>query len=351
MGYKVQANQWNVSKQQLKAHVTDATPFTYDYINDEVLRLKRELSKAFKCIIDSKQAIAPEMIKAALNGEEIGTGDFIKLFADRISYFKQSGRASAGYIKHYETIYNDLITFAPVAPFTAINTTWLERLEAHMAKSLSSTTVSVRMRRIKELLTIAVKKQLLSNLQFIDYKFPVYKNPVRPYITLEQVESIANKVYDGTFKGLKRDIAAFFVVECYSGIRHSDWSRFKVEKIIDDVGFKVRAKKNGEPVYLYLKHWVRLSKMVDFITDNGIVYNSPEQVANKNLKTIGEDCGIDVKLTTHVGRHTASTLLAEMGYNDSQGAEILGISPNTFAIYRKMTRQGSRQAQERLGGL
>ena len=61
--------------------------------------------------------------------------------------------------------------------------------------------------------------------------------------------------------------------------------------------------------------------------------------------------GFDLKLTTHVGRHTCATLLGEAGWNDNQIAEVLGVTPQTVAIYRKNTRQGIKNIQEKLGGL
>lgn len=351
-GYKVQSKFWNAEKEVLR-YGADVAPYDVDEINTELRKRKEDVLMAFKLIKDSKEELTGEIITELINGKEYGAGDFIKLFQSRIDYLRESGRTSTGYITHLEKVLNNVSKYSPTLPFNKINTDWLQKYEISLSQ-LEPTTRAIWMRRIHQVIKIAVKKELMTTSQFADYEFPSYENPDRPYITLDSIDRIAMMVYNYRLLDVNIDIiviAAFFVIECYCGIRHSDWGRFNVEKLIDNHGFKVRAKKNGEYVYLHLEHWPRLSAMLDFIREEQFKYNSLDKTANKWLKVIGEMVGIKTVLSTHVGRHTAATMLAEKGYNDTEGGEILGISPGTFAIYRKMTRQGSKLAQIRHGGI
>jgi integrase len=145
-------------------------------------------------------------------------------------------------------------------------------------------------------------------------------------------------------------IACFFLVECLSGIRFSDWGKFKIETLVKNRNFRVRAQKNKEPIYLPLDKFKRLGRIVDYIAEKELKFDITEQATNRLLKYLGSKIG-KPDLTTHVGRHTCGTLLGEMGYSTRAISEVLGISEKTAKRYVKATRQGLKTEFDRFGGL
>ena len=208
-------------------------------------------------------------------------------------------------------------------------------------------------KKLKQLITRAVKRGHMLPQSTAAYTWPGYTSPERLYLTLEETERIAKLVYNGTFDTdinmLK--ISCFFLVECYSGIRFCDWSTARVETLIAERSLKVRAKKNGEPVYLPLNTIKRLGAVLDFIESRKLVFDIPEQITNRLLKYLATEAKIPKHLTTHVGRHTCATLLVGLGYSEYDIAEVLGISVGTVKTYSKMTRKRLETAFRTIGGL
>lgn len=131
----------------------------------------------------------------------------------------------------------------------------------------------------------------------------------------------------------------------------SDWGKFTIEQIMNKKGLKVRTTKTGADIYARVDKSPRLARVIDVIQFNNLKFDITEQYANKMLKIIGTRLNLSFKLTTHVGRHTAATLLLEMGYSYEYVAEFLGVSDQTVKIYAKVTRVKLNREYEKRGGL
>lgn len=180
-----------------------------------------------------------------------------------------------------------------------------------------------------------------------EYDWPQPASTSKEYLVMSEVDAVENILDD--LSGAEYVDAIYFLLECYSGIRHSDWTRFKVEKLIHGDSLKVRAKKNGEPIYLSLKNRPRLKAILERIKEAPYTYTL--ESTNRNLKIIGAKAGIKKKISTHVGRHTCGTMHAELGFSKEYVAEMLGIGLKTVEYYYVVTRQKLRREDERLQGL
>lgn len=360
LGHRVEEKHWDTKRDRVKqAHQSAHT------INNSIDTEEARVKHAFAEYVDGGGKITEAVIEAVLTGAEVREGDFLQFMKGRIEFKAAPDKQgdtplSADYIEHIWVEYRQLLKYTKgYLSFSSITLSWLEQYELYHRPKVVATTLHTRMKRVMEYVNLAVDRGLIPKEQVAGYKLPIYVDPERQYLNGEQVEAIENLVYDGhlDFDQTIRSVAAFFVIECYSGLRFSDWPRFRVEKVIKEPALRVRTKKNDEPVYLYLNNWPRLQRMCNYILQNKLVFGLKERETNNSLKTIRAlvhahaKVQIPFEFTTHNGRHTAATFLAMLGYSDFEGSEILGISPDTFAIYRKATRQGSRQAQKRYGGM
>jgi integrase len=348
LGYKIPEKLWDSANQLIKRGFPD-----YETINDEIHRQRLTFKKSLDHDTDKGKLITEHYLSERLTGKKYSPGSFIAHFEQHIDYL--TAQASAGYVSHWKVEYRRLVRYAgDKLAFEDINRKWLEKYVTHMSETLNiETTLPNKIKKISELINKAVDMGDMKREQIAGYKFPSYKAPVRNYLTLDETDKIWELVEKGEYSDQAKMlmVAVYFLVECYSGIRFSDWPRFKVEKLIHEDNLKVRAKKNGEPVYLPLRHFPRLAKVLDYIKCNNIKFIHSEKETNIKLKTIGNQIDVDFKITTHTGRHTCGTLLGELGYAAKDIAEVLGISENTAKVYIKQTRKGLLTTLERFGGL
>lgn len=184
------------------------------------------------------------------------------------------------------------------------------------------------------------------------YPVPDWEEVPKDYLTLDEVDGLFSILGSPGIASQEDTVLSFFLIECTAGIRHSDWSRFKVEKLADGSALKVRTKKTGEPVYVPIEPGTRLERVLAHIAERGYTYTDTETAAaNKALKVLARLAGIKKKVTTHTGRHTCCTLYLEKGYSRETVAEIVGVSMKVIDVYAKMTRQKLKNEFAKLGGL
>lgn len=348
LGYKVPVKLWDAENQKIRRGFPD-----FEEINMDLDSQRVAFKKWLQSDSEKGKAITEHTLTERLSGKRYSPGSFIAHFEQHIDYL--ASRQSKGYVNHWRVEYRHLVKYAgDRLAFEDITAKWLERYEMELSKDVNpKTTLPTKIKKISELITKAIKRGEMSAQQVAGYKFPTYVSPERNYLTLEETDKIWENIMKGTYSDQPQMlmVAVYFLVECYSGIRFSDWSRFKVEKLMHHDNLKVRAKKNGEPVYLPLKHFPRLKKVLDYISENDIKFSHSMKETNIKLKSVGNLVGLDFELTSHKGRHTCGTLLGELGYAAKDIAEVLGISENTAKIYIKQTRKGLLTTLERYGGL
>lgn len=345
---KIPVKSWNSKAERVVPSYIDSMG-----INKVIGNLKDDLGASFQKDWEKGVPFTSEHIGNRLNGTKFVGGSLIKFFAEYVQFI--SGKHSKGYVKHWQT---ELIRIKDFASdqlcFEDLSIEFLERYETWIReKVISKNTLHGIFKKLKHLFKRAIDRELIAPSQIAGYYWPSYRNPERHYLTLEQTETIGNLIYKGEFdadpKMLK--IACFFLVECYSGIRFSDWGKFKIETLINDRNFKVRTTKNKQPIYLPLNVFTRLGRIVDFIAERKLVFDIPEQLTNRYLKYLATKAGIEFSISSHNARHTCATLLVGLGYSEYDIAEVLGISVGTVKTYTKMTRKRLETTFAQHGGL
>ncbi len=323
---------------QLNARLSNA----YHEVYSKLLKLESE-----------QERITKEKVRDCLAGR--AAGELLTFYSSLIE--RMSATRSEQYIRKLRSERRKLKDYAgDIIEFKSIDYTWLKDYEYYLVNTRGinkETSLNNIMAKVIMVLREAEIAGYFDIEQIKPYKPPRYVQPEQKYLTLEQTEAIWDVIQRGTLNHSKTllSVACYFLVECYAGIRFSDWGKFKVERILHEDKFKVMAKKNKEPVYIPLGKSPRLRRILAYIKDNKIVFDLSEPKTNEALKLIGGLIGLDFPLTTHKGRHTCATLLLETGYSEETIAEWLGISTKTVKTYAKFTRRKITNEYERLGGL
>jgi site-specific recombinase XerD len=244
-----------------------------------------------------------------------------------------------------------LKAYAPTLSFADVTPVFLTKYHKHLQnEGLSNNTIWAAFKHIRQVLNHAKSLGVTSYYPFKEWKVPKYKEQPRNYLVkedLDRLRDLLDKPLNDTFKL----VTAFFLLECYSGIRHSDWAKFNIEKLLDGENMILRATKTGVRVTIPLDVYPSLNWVVSYIRDNGLVYDLSGQKTNIYLKSIAAMAGIDKTVTTHIGRHTFAVLMLEKGFTKELIAELMGVSMRVVNTYAKYTTNKARVEFERLGGL
>ena len=208
------------------------------------------------------------------------------------------------------------------------------------------------LRPLKEAFKHAIARGITTSNPFASWEKPKDKRVVRRIpLTLEECARIRKEANDPNH--YYASTAAYFLLECYSGLRQSDWSSWQMEKGADGKKYLRLhgTQKTKEPVRLLLNYSPRLSEIVELIGSRFPKYEYTQQAANRALKQIQKAAGIKQALSTHVGRHTAATLLDDAGFSEAEIADVLGISLGTVRIYVTPNRSKANRAFEQRGGI
>jgi len=196
---------------------------------------------------------------------------------------------------------------------------------------LSENSVWDSFKVLKKFYRLALNEGLVKDNPFVRMESaPKYESIAPEYLTLEELDAIEDCE-------LTKDLAVvrdYFLLECYSGLRFSDWTRYAIEQIGNERNLKVRAKKNGEPVYLPIDASPRLKAVIERIQP----YNYSLEHTNRMLKLIGIAAKLNKNLRTHIGRHTFAVMCATLGLSVETTAELMGITIKVASVYYKVTR-------------
>lgn len=342
---KINQSEWDADNQIIKKNNINARAHNADLTMgmDNIIETMKTANRNGAILTES-------YLVELLSHDKPRNGSFLTFFEE---YIKQKAtRTSKAYIKQLEVEYRCFKNFIKRdIQFSDINSKLLNQYEASLP--VSRTTIHKKMKRIREVIKQAEKEELIKPSQTNGYQLPTYQAPERTYLTMPELEKIEEAIYTGQFDydPLLLSVACYFMIECSVGIRFSDWKRFEVKTVWKSKLFTVTAQKNKQPISIEIEKFPKLNRVVNFINDNNIKFTITEQMTNRLLKHMAAVLRINKKLTTHIGRHTCATLLAEKGYNELDISEVLGISPNVAKTYIKSTRQRLKTTVDKLGGI
>lgn len=309
--------------------------------------INREMQGEILTVYDLKKMINPDAKDLKNN--------FTQFYRAYIDNLIATNKKAKGTIAIWETEYHNLILLkGDNIPFAAITASWLNDYHQSLIK-YQPTTIFKKLKKVRQIIHNAIDQGFIDKKQVSGFEMVKYVAPEKNYLTMGQTESIAKAIYGGKLDAdyTMKQTACYFLIGCYSGLRISDIRRFTVETLIHGENLKVRTLKNKENIYIPLNVFTKLRKIIYYVKDNNIQFNITDQTANKNLKFLKDKVKpvIIQDITFHTSRHTAATLLGELGYSAFAISQILGISEGTAQGYRKATKKGLEREFTTIGGL
>ena len=258
--------------------------------------------------------------------------------------------------------------FAPNLTFAELNQSKVDALSKHMADQGKSTgTILKTIKFLKQVSKMARDEGIkVGSLDFKPPKNFINKAKTEIRLTFDEILKIQSvKLKAGSPEEEVRDL---FLLQCYTGFRHSDLVGLTRENINRDF-IQVRQKKTGEDVFVTLHKYSNpiITKYLANVHDNtsNIFPKLGQQYYNRAIKSISDKAGLTdmVKQTSfhgsteriieepkfklirsHTGRRSFSRLLAGMGLPEEIISEEMG--HNTKSITRHYI--GNSEHRERI---
>lgn len=176
-----------------------------------------------------------------------------------------------------------------------------------------------------------------------------YVQKPRSFCELAECDSIENFLLLDDQPILLRRVAVRFLFMCYSGMRFADAMAFDYDlHVQDEQRIRMQYRKFGTEVNNLM--WDRLRTVVDTMKDEPLKLSN--QKFNQWLKVLAALCGIKKNLTSHIGRHTLGSLLAEMEVPVERAQLILGHRDiRSTTIYYHQKGKNIDAANEKLNAL
>lgn len=317
---------------------------------NELIKEGHPLASTYNSDITSrKQQVIKKIVEYQMAGKHVTAGQLKELFSrvdhhnDLFSFAEKfikevAGKREAGTLENYRKHLEKLKLFhgSDRLAFEDITPEFLLRYETYLRETVGGNYIHALFKTLKSFFNAAIKRKVITYYPFTSYDNPVYKSPVKDFLTQSELtrwEKETDLIKDKTDK----QAAVYFLLGCYSGLRISDWFQFDINKNIVDGRLIIQATKNQEQISMVLNAGMKrnLKRM------KVLPLTIAEPVINRSLKEVAKKAKIHKRITTHSGRHTfAVTICLHNGISSETAAKLMGITLATFVDnYSQVTQQ------------
>lgn len=300
---------------------------------DIVKRKAAELKHAYQVYLGRKEeVIAPRTTLQS----------FIAVFQDRYK-----NKFNKGYLRHYDGLKTHLDEFQSKHDFNVDFDTigkefYIKFTDYLQEQGLKPNTIGGHIKRIKRLMNEAVEDNLTTNQAHKKKDFKVTREEVDTiYLTENDIKLLYEMPIENDSKRKIRDV---FVLNCYTGLRHSDWDKVSIDAL-DNGKLKIPTQKTKTAVLIPVKPLV-----MEILQRYKRIEAPTLQKTNEALRWIGEKA-YDQKLgngnikkwleiRTHTARRSFATNAYIAGIPERAIMQITGHKTSeSFQKYIRFTKQ------------
>lgn len=303
--HRIHTSQWDDKKREVVNHENG------QLINIALRRRVADVERELIGLNLEGVTLSKEVIKSGSSTEQI-----------RFAKYAREVRGDEKELNRLAAFAGDAVLLSDITP------AFLRKYENHeKRRGMANNTINTSFKYLRRIITQAFKEKIIKENPFDSYDIPRYRQTDRIYLTKQELEALVK--YADQLTGSLRVTGYFFLLGCYTGLRHSDWQRFNYATMVHDGFIRIRAKKNKKHVVLPIG--VTLEKILDVVKD--LPTPASNQKCNVMLKAIAAGAGIKKELTTHAARHSFGYLCASNKIPKSVTAELMGISTDTVEVY------------------
>jgi integrase len=242
--------------------------------------------------------------------------DYVMQCANKWDKIKRSGT-----IRIYWSQLEKLKGFTPNILISQIDNNFLYAYQSYLINlGNSQNTVWSSFKFLRTILNDAVKEDVLDKSPFKKFTMPKYTDPNKTYLLPDEIKKIDKFCLQKNCPAELFFVGTWFLIGCHTGLRLSDQRAFDKKKNIHAGRLVVKTSKTGELVGLPISEKVK--KYFERIQYRPMHYTG--EAYNRLLKLVAMGSGIDKRITTHSGRHSAAMMFANAGISQEVTGKILG---------------------------
>ena len=278
-----------------------------------------------ECVAKGLQVQASTLTDFVRNGYEERLYMLYELLDDYLMLAEQriGGEIGQSTYRKYLSAVEQLKAVIPNKPLKAVDNADILSFKYHLTTKLKLKTSSLctYLTKTKAIFAYAVNNGKLSKNPFENIKIKRGEANITP-LTKEELMRIANKDFKIRRLNQVRDL---FVFACNTALSYCDLASVRKEDIQTEGDVKYLKKRRTKTKVTYI---IPLSETAIDILDryNYVLPIISNQRYNSYLQEIADLCGIEIRLTSHIARHTAATLMLNSGIAIEVVAKILGHS-------------------------
>jgi integrase len=317
---KVLLEHWDAERKCIKDTVTNAK-----LINAAIKKRIDELEAEFL----KRELLGSEVTKQAVRAQVRGKAnlDYATFCREVIpKLYKVEGT-----IKQFLTEVNKLEAYCGSLSFSDINYEFLTNYKAYMRDELENepNTIFKAFKTMRRMCYIALKMERIPFHPILKCGFYIgkYEDTDPEYLEWDEVLAFRNALFTKpSLTYSQRRAGWHFILQCCSGLRFSDVSRFKFDDFVrvDSTGHRLvlETKKNGEMVSIAFTSMI--TEAVNMVCQMPYDFSIANQVYNSELKVVGGVAGITKSIASHMGRHSFGMRCAELGMKEEDVMRLMG---------------------------
>lgn len=308
-----------------------------NYLNAMLIKMKNEIELIEMGFFIKNSTPTLQMLKLAITESLAPSSKLIDFARNAIKNSDRKKQTLDG----YETLFNNLEKFKNNILVSDIDYNFITKYDNWLKNSnISHNTRVGRLRQLKAIMNEAVKRNVITQNPFDNFKIPQMINK-KGYLTEEQLRLIEELNITDKKTQYVKDA---FLFCCYSGLRISDLLTLKSENINNDGWIHKKTIKTQKPIHVpisqvfdgkalkIIEKYSTIEKLVNKLGKNNEI--------NKLLKPIFEKVGAPKTYTFHTSRHTFASLLLNRGIPITSIQKMLGHTKlSTTQIYGEVTQE------------
>lgn len=342
-GVKIPEKFWISPKQAISPKYPD-----YDLTTSQLDNLYNRFKEVYKELLDSRLEFDAETIKSRMGGESKSITTLLELMNDHNHRLKSLVGRDYKYttLQRYITLDNHLRDFLLNSYnqkdilLSHLSNKFLSDFEHYLKTKVGiiHNTATKYVKNVKKVINYGIINRVLDKNPFLGHQI-AFRKTNKEFLTEDEIIKIENKRFE--IPRLEK-IRQLFLFSCYTSLPYSDLMALRYENILTIKGTKwiiIDRFKNGNPCRIPL-----MKKAEEIIGEgkSGLVFkNISNQKYNSYLHEIGDLCGINKTITTHLARHAFATIALTKGLSLSTIAAIMGHSTikTTEKYYAKVTNE------------
>ena len=242
-------------------------------------------------------------------------GDFIEFFEEQMeSYPEKRNSSYKGALYHLRAFTKGQLKFKE------LDSLWLERFKRYLLNRASNTTTCIYLDRLRIIFNIALRMKIIRETPFDTLKKP--QKDTKPTVFLIEDEL---RLLTQHQSNIDSEVIQAFLFSCYTGLRYSDLETLKWQEVDSEMYYSQKTKKMEDLVLNDQSR--RILDLQRQKSTNQLVFTlRNDSYYNRHLKKWALQANLNKHITSHVGRHTCATLLAQKGVDIYTISKILGHS-------------------------